>query len=221
LTSFPPYFIRHFHYFENASSTEELLVLIVFNSDAVEPHDDIGLMQSISAVPKDVLAACLGVDIGVLKGLPKVDRTSLFPFSFLLSLEMVGRWWADVVLRCRSCRHHQEAKARLNTQDSNSSGLKTTKNDSQDTNADRLSTVEVTNVRTSNAVPQVGRSSTYPSTSSYYCSCSCFRSDLLLASRPPLSVDQTDEKLRSRSCTPTTTTLIMMTGRRCAGSEES
>jgi oxalate decarboxylase len=32
----------HYHYFENASATEELVALIVFNSDATEPKDGIG-----------------------------------------------------------------------------------------------------------------------------------------------------------------------------------
>jgi len=32
----------HFHYFENASDTEELVVLIIFNSGAGEPDDDVG-----------------------------------------------------------------------------------------------------------------------------------------------------------------------------------
>jgi len=42
----------HYHYFENASATEELVALIVFNSDAAEPKDDIGIGQSLTAIPK-------------------------------------------------------------------------------------------------------------------------------------------------------------------------
>lgn len=50
----------HFHYFENASDTEDLLVLIVFNASAQEPEDDIGIVQSLKAMPADVLAAAFG-----------------------------------------------------------------------------------------------------------------------------------------------------------------
>jgi oxalate decarboxylase len=50
----------HFHYFENASDTDELVVLIAFNTDASEPQDDIGLVASFSALPADVLGAIFG-----------------------------------------------------------------------------------------------------------------------------------------------------------------
>lgn len=50
-----------FHYFENASPTEGLDVLIVFNTSAAEPDDDIGIVGSLNAIPRDVLAACFGV----------------------------------------------------------------------------------------------------------------------------------------------------------------
>lgn len=60
----------HFHYFENASETEDLLVLIVFNSSAREPDDDIGLVQSLKAMPADVLAAVFGGSPEQFEALP-------------------------------------------------------------------------------------------------------------------------------------------------------
>lgn len=65
----------HFHYFENASATDDLVVLIVFNTSAGEPDDDIGLVESLSAVPPDVLAAVFGAPKEVFANLPaKKDR---------------------------------------------------------------------------------------------------------------------------------------------------
>ena len=64
----------HFHYFENASATEDLIVLIVFNADAAEPKDDIALAQSISSVPTSVMAAIFGVDESVFKKLPIIKN---------------------------------------------------------------------------------------------------------------------------------------------------
>lgn len=61
----------HFHYFENASDTEELVVLIVFNSDAAEPKDDIGLGQSLSSIPTDVLAAVFGAPQSLFDQIPQ------------------------------------------------------------------------------------------------------------------------------------------------------
>lgn len=60
----------HFHYFENASDTEDLLVLIVFNAPSMEPDDDIGLVQSFKAMPADVLAAVFGGSIKQFENLP-------------------------------------------------------------------------------------------------------------------------------------------------------
>lgn len=40
-----------FHYFENASTTEPLDVLIVFNTSTAEPDDDIGIVGSLNAIP--------------------------------------------------------------------------------------------------------------------------------------------------------------------------
>lgn len=60
----------HFHYFENASDTEDLVVFIAFNSDSTEPRDDIGIAQSISALPPHVLGTVFGVDQQVFADLP-------------------------------------------------------------------------------------------------------------------------------------------------------
>lgn len=60
----------HFHYFENASETEDLVVLIVFNSSSTEPGDDIGIVHSFKAMPPDVLAAVFGGDAETFANLP-------------------------------------------------------------------------------------------------------------------------------------------------------
>jgi oxalate decarboxylase len=64
----------HYHYFENASATEELVALIVFNSDAAEPKDDIGIGQSLTAIPNDV--AVSGVETCPSQS---SNRFALFP----------------------------------------------------------------------------------------------------------------------------------------------
>ena len=56
----------------NASATEELVALIVFNSDAAEPKDDIGIGQSLTAIPNDVLSAVLNVPVSVFDQIPTV-----------------------------------------------------------------------------------------------------------------------------------------------------
>lgn len=61
----------HFHYFENASATEDLVVLIAFNSSASEPKDDIGLVASLGAVPPDVLGAVFGASPDLFSQLPR------------------------------------------------------------------------------------------------------------------------------------------------------
>lgn len=60
----------HFHYFENSSETEDLVVLIVFNRSVSEPNDDIGIVASLSAIPPDVLAACFKTSAEAFKNLP-------------------------------------------------------------------------------------------------------------------------------------------------------
>lgn len=60
----------HFHYFENASDTEDLVVLIAFNSSSTEPGDDIGIVHSLSAMPPEVLAAVFGGSAEAFANLP-------------------------------------------------------------------------------------------------------------------------------------------------------
>ncbi|WP_250455301.1 cupin domain-containing protein [Caballeronia sp. ATUFL_M2_KS44] len=68
----------HFHYFENASETEELVVLIVFNSSASEPADDIGIVASLSAIPAEVLAAVFGASPELFAKIPrKIERVTI------------------------------------------------------------------------------------------------------------------------------------------------
>ncbi|MFC3997143.1 cupin domain-containing protein [Nocardiopsis sediminis] len=64
----------HFHYFENTSDTEDLNVLIVFNSSATEPDDDIGIVHALSSLPRDVLASVFGADPHVFDAVPKTLR---------------------------------------------------------------------------------------------------------------------------------------------------
>lgn len=67
----------HFHYFENASETDDLIVLIVFNADSAEPLDDIPLAQSMSSMPPHVLAAVFGVDESVFAQLPVITQRTV------------------------------------------------------------------------------------------------------------------------------------------------
>ena len=67
----------HFHYFENASDTEDRIVLIVFNADSAEPLDDVPLAQSISSLPPHVLAAVFGVDESVFAQLPVLTQRTV------------------------------------------------------------------------------------------------------------------------------------------------
>lgn len=60
-----------FHYFENSSRTEELTVLIMFNSSTPEPNDDLGIVASFNSVPRDVLAASFGVPVSAFDAIPK------------------------------------------------------------------------------------------------------------------------------------------------------
>ncbi|WP_138503478.1 cupin domain-containing protein [Nostoc sp. PA-18-2419] len=63
-----------FHYFENASEHEKLVVLVVFNTSTSEPHNDIGITNSISLIPNDVLAAIFGVSPDLFNNLPKTIK---------------------------------------------------------------------------------------------------------------------------------------------------
>ncbi|GAB7522529.1 cupin domain-containing protein [Paraburkholderia sp. 2C] len=68
----------HFHYFENASDTEDLVVLIIFNSSASEPADDVGIVASLSAIPVDVLGAVFGVSAEHFGLIPrKLERVTI------------------------------------------------------------------------------------------------------------------------------------------------
>jgi oxalate decarboxylase len=68
----------HFHYFENASDSEDLVVLIVFNASAGEPDDDIGIVASLSAMPPDALAAVFGASPEAFQNLPhKIERVTI------------------------------------------------------------------------------------------------------------------------------------------------
>lgn len=61
----------YFHYFQNASDTEPLLLLIAFNTSVVEPADDIGIVGSISAIPDAVLDLVFQVAPGTFAQIPK------------------------------------------------------------------------------------------------------------------------------------------------------
>ncbi|MCM6774137.1 cupin domain-containing protein [Nocardia sp. CDC159] len=60
----------HLHYFENARTDAPLEVLVFFNSSAVEPYDDIGIVAALNAMPRDVLAAAFGVPEAVFAAIP-------------------------------------------------------------------------------------------------------------------------------------------------------
>ena len=59
-----------FHYFENASDTDPLDVLVIFNSSTQEPNDDIGIVGTINSLPRQVLAACFGVPLSAFDQIP-------------------------------------------------------------------------------------------------------------------------------------------------------
>ena len=68
----------HFHYFENASPTEDLIVLIIFNSGAGEPDDDVGIVAALSAVPPEVLGAMFKTSPDAFRNLPhKLERVTI------------------------------------------------------------------------------------------------------------------------------------------------
>jgi oxalate decarboxylase len=64
----------HFHYFENASDTDDLYVLIAFNAETTEPKDDVGLLQSLSSIPTDVLGALFNVPSEVFDSFPRATH---------------------------------------------------------------------------------------------------------------------------------------------------
>ena len=65
----------HFHYFENPSEDEDLVVLIVFNTSASEPDDDIGIVASLSVIPPDVLGAVFKTSPDVFRNIPNKLET--------------------------------------------------------------------------------------------------------------------------------------------------
>jgi oxalate decarboxylase len=60
------------HYFENLG-TEDLEVLIIQNASASEDKDNIGIGESLSAMPPDVLAAIFGVPTSTFEKFKKID----------------------------------------------------------------------------------------------------------------------------------------------------
>jgi len=60
----------HFHYFENAGE-DDLVVLVIFNTSAAEPRDDIGLVASLSVIPPEVLGTLMGVSPEVFTGMKR------------------------------------------------------------------------------------------------------------------------------------------------------
>lgn len=59
-----------FHFFGNASTDRPLQVLIVFNSSAQEPNDDIGIVAAVNSVPREILAASFGVPVTAFDQIP-------------------------------------------------------------------------------------------------------------------------------------------------------
>lgn len=60
----------YFHYFENASADRPLDVLVIFNTSAKEPNDDIGIVATLNSLPREVLAASFGVPVSAFAGVP-------------------------------------------------------------------------------------------------------------------------------------------------------
>ncbi|WP_228836053.1 cupin domain-containing protein [Nocardia brasiliensis] len=60
----------YFHYFENPSTTEPLDVLVIFNTSAQEPNDDLGIVGSLNSIPREVLAACFKVPVSAFDQIP-------------------------------------------------------------------------------------------------------------------------------------------------------
>ncbi|MFI6170955.1 cupin domain-containing protein [Nocardia sp. NPDC051052] len=59
-----------FHYFGNASTEQPLQVLVVFNTSAQEPNDDIGIVATVNSLPREILAAAFGVPVAAFAGVP-------------------------------------------------------------------------------------------------------------------------------------------------------
>jgi oxalate decarboxylase len=61
------------HYFENLG-TDDLEVLIIQNASASEDKDNIGIGESVSQMPPDVLGAVFGVPADTFKSFKKFDN---------------------------------------------------------------------------------------------------------------------------------------------------
>jgi oxalate decarboxylase len=61
------------HYFENRGQ-EDLDVLIIQNSSASEDKDNIGIGESVSQLPPQVLSAVFGVPAETFKGFKQIDN---------------------------------------------------------------------------------------------------------------------------------------------------
>ncbi|WP_433660663.1 cupin domain-containing protein [Nocardia sp. CA-128927] len=59
-----------FHYFGNASTEQPLQVLVVFNTSAQEPNDDIGIVATVNSLPREILAAAFGVPVAAFGSIP-------------------------------------------------------------------------------------------------------------------------------------------------------
>ena len=62
-----------FHYFENRGK-EDLDVLIIQNVSAAEDKDNIGIGESVSQLPPQVLSAVFGVPVETFKSFKKIDN---------------------------------------------------------------------------------------------------------------------------------------------------
>ena len=62
-----------FHYFEN-HGTEDLDVLIIQNSSAPEDKDNIGIGESLSQLPPQVLSAIFGIPTDTFNKFKKFDK---------------------------------------------------------------------------------------------------------------------------------------------------
>jgi oxalate decarboxylase len=61
-----------FHYFENRG-TEDMKIVIIQNTSAAEPKDNIGIGESLSKLPPRVLSALFGVPADTFKSFKKFD----------------------------------------------------------------------------------------------------------------------------------------------------
>ena len=61
-----------FHYFENRG-TDDMKIVIIQNTSAAEPKDNIGIGESLSKLPPRVLSALFGVPADTFKSFKKFD----------------------------------------------------------------------------------------------------------------------------------------------------